>query len=73
MTPTPPYLVDAADRWTPAQLHFIIAGGVKMTGMPAWGTTLSDGQISDLVNFLEVMPYTTGSDYQRLRAANAKH
>jgi len=67
MTPTPPYLVDAAHRWTPAQLHFIIAGGVKMTGMPGWSTTLSDHEIWDLVNFLEALPWLSGRDYQKMR------
>ncbi len=72
MTPTPPYLVDAPRRWTPAQLHFIIAGGVKMTGMPGWSTTLSDRQVWDLVAFLDAMPYLSGPDYQRLRATYSK-
>jgi mono/diheme cytochrome c family protein len=72
MTPTPPYLIDAAHRWTPAQLRFIIAGGVKMTGMPGWSTILSDREMSDLVAFLEAAPYMSGPEYQRLRATSAK-
>jgi mono/diheme cytochrome c family protein len=72
MNPTPPYLVDAAHRWTPAQLHFIIAGGVKMTGMPGWSTTLSDRQVWDLVSFLKAMPYISGRDYQQMRTTNDK-
>jgi mono/diheme cytochrome c family protein len=72
MTPTPPYLIDAAHRWTPAQLHFIIAGGVKMTGMPGWSTTLTDREVWRLVAFVEVMPYVSRQDYQRMRAANSR-
>ncbi|HWD67957.1 MAG TPA: cytochrome c [Caulobacteraceae bacterium] len=71
MTPTPPYLLDASRRWTPAQLHFIISGGVKMTSMPAWRSTLSDRQIWSLVSFLEVLPYISGDRYQRMQAAVA--
>jgi mono/diheme cytochrome c family protein len=70
VTPTPPYLIDASRRWTPAQLHFIISGGVKMTSMPAWRSTLSDRQIWSLVSFLEVLPYISGDQYRRMQAAS---
>src|ERR1700761_119667 len=39
MTPTPPFLVDAANQWTPSQLNLIVGDGVKMTAMPGWRTT----------------------------------
>jgi hypothetical protein len=35
MNPTPPYIVDAGRKFSPAQLQFVITLGVKMTGMPA--------------------------------------
>ena len=46
----------------------IVGDGVKMTGMPAWRSTLSDAQQWDVVAFLDAMPYLTASDYLRLRA-----
>lgn len=70
MTPTPPYLVDMGSRWTPAQLHWIVANGVKMTGMPAWRVSRSDRQIRAVVAFLEALPEMTADDYARLDAAN---
>lgn len=69
MRPTPPYLLDAARNWTPAQLKMIVGDGVKMTGMPAWKTTLNDTQQWDVVAFLEAMPYLTTKSYLSLRAA----
>lgn len=71
MTPTPPFLVDAANQWTPAQLDFIVRDGVKMTAMPGWRTTMSEGQIWDLVAFLEALPYLSAGDYANMRRLEA--
>jgi mono/diheme cytochrome c family protein len=68
MTPTPPYLVDMGRRWTPAQLHWIIANGVKMTGMPGWGVSRSDRQIWNLVAFLDALPQMSADDFARMAA-----
>jgi mono/diheme cytochrome c family protein len=72
MTPSPPYLVDAARQWSAPQLYWIIANGVKMTAMPAWRMTRSDAQIWDDVAFLEALPYLSPTDYARMRAADAR-
>lgn len=69
MTPTPPYLLDAARRWSPGELHFIVDHGVKMTAMPAWGEVEGQDQLWDLVAFLEALPRLSAGDYARLRAA----
>jgi mono/diheme cytochrome c family protein len=69
LTPTPPYLLDAARQWTPAQLRVIVGDGVKMTAMPAWSTTLSEAEVWDVVAFLEDLPDLSAADYARLRAA----
>ncbi|NUQ17677.1 MAG: cytochrome c [Sphingomonas sp.] len=55
MEPTPPYLLDTTSKWTPQQLFWIAKNGIKMTGMPSWRGSLSDGQIWDVVGFLEAM------------------
>jgi hypothetical protein len=39
-----------------------------MTAMPAWGEVRTDGQLWDLVAFLEALPYLTAADYARMRA-----
>src|ERR1700761_1164452 len=43
MNPSPPYMLDAARHWTPGELFWIVRNGIKMTGMPAWDATMSDG------------------------------
>lgn len=55
LEPSPPYLLDATSRWTPGQLFWIAKNGIKMTGMPSWRDSLSDGQIWAVVGFLEAM------------------
>lgn len=68
LTPTPPYLIDATRKWTPAELRLIVGDGVKMTAMPAWKFTLSDDRLWDLVAFLETLGATTPRQYARMRA-----
>ena len=51
--PSPPYLVDAAQRWRPRELFWIAKNGIKMTGMPSWRDSMSDDELWDVVAFLE--------------------
>lgn len=55
LEPSPPYLLDATSRWTPSQLFWIVKNGIKMTAMPSWRNSLSDGQIWAVVGFIEAM------------------
>jgi mono/diheme cytochrome c family protein len=55
MEPSPPYLLDATSKWTSEQLFWIAKNGIKMTGMPSWRNSLSDGQIWEVVGFIEAM------------------
>jgi mono/diheme cytochrome c family protein len=68
MTPTPPYIVDSARSFRPRELFWIVGQGARMTAMPAWGEVRTDGQLWDLVAFLEALPYLTAADYARMRA-----
>jgi len=56
MQPVPGPLVDAMQRWRPRELYWITRHGIKMSGMPAWGHRLDDGQIWDVVAFIERLP-----------------
>jgi mono/diheme cytochrome c family protein len=69
MNPDPPYLIDATRLWKPRELHWIVANGIKMTGMPAWRDTLSRQQITDVVAYLETMPQMPPQSYLRWRSA----
>jgi mono/diheme cytochrome c family protein len=70
LEPSPPYLLDATSRWTPAELFWIAKNGIKMTGMPSWRDSLSDEQIWQIVGFLEAtrsLPPQTYSDWRSRR------
>lgn len=67
MTPTPPYLVDAARRFNSAELYWIVENGVKMTGMPAWGLSRPRREIWEIVAFLNAVPSMPPGQYQEMR------
>lgn len=50
----------------PRRAFWIIKHGIKMSAMPAWGTTLEEPDIWQLVAFLEQLPAMTPADYQRM-------
>lgn len=51
---------------TPAEVFWVVKHGIKMTGMPAWGTTHDDHILWDVVAFLRKMPELTAEEYQAL-------
>src|SRR5450631_2294541 len=63
--PHPPNLVQ--EELQQAQRAFwIIKHGIKMSAMPAWGKTLDDAAIWELVSFIRKMPDMTPETYQQL-------
>jgi len=68
LEPQPPYLLDAADRWKPRELFWIIKNGIKMTAMPSWRDSLSDEQIWDVVGWIEASRRLPPQTYIRWRA-----
>ena len=42
MVPVPPTIEAAVGDWSPAELHWIVAEGVKMSGMPHWPAARDD-------------------------------
>ena len=71
LNPNPPYLIDAARRWSPSDLKFIVSNGIKMTAMPAWEFSLSKSDLADLVAFLEALPNVSATRYAALRRQNS--
>ena len=67
LNPHAPDLTDTAQEWTAEQIFWITKYGVKMTGMPAWGTTHSDEEIWNIVAFVKRLPEVSPAEYQRLR------
>jgi mono/diheme cytochrome c family protein len=66
MNPSPPDLAEIARERTPAELFWVVKHGVRMTGMPAWGATHSDGVLWELVAFIEQLPRLAATDYRLL-------
>jgi mono/diheme cytochrome c family protein len=63
--PHPPNL--ALGELQQAQRAFwIVKHGIKMSAMPAWGKTLDDEKIWDVVAFVRKMPDMTPETYQQL-------
>jgi mono/diheme cytochrome c family protein len=69
MRPEPPYLVDAATHWKPAEIYWIIEHGIKMSGMPAFGGDHSPQELLALTAFVSALPGLTAADYRSLTAA----
>ena len=69
--PHPPNL--AQEEMQPAQRAFwIVKHGIKMSAMPAWGKTLDDAAIWDVVAFIRKMPAMTPETYQELSRGQAE-
>lgn len=66
LNPPAPYLVDEAAETDARELFWITKNGIKMTGMPAWGTTHSDEKIWAIVAFMKTLPDMTAEDYKKL-------
>jgi mono/diheme cytochrome c family protein len=63
--PHPPNLAQEDPR--DARLAFwTIKHGIKMSAMPAWGKSLDDGAIWDIVSFVRKMPAMTPESYQQI-------
>ena len=74
MEPQPPYLLDATEKFTPAELFWIAKNGIKMTGMPSWRERLTDAQLWEVVGWLEAsrqLPPQTDRAWRSARLCSA--
>lgn len=66
MLPEPPHIESAVQGWQPRHLHWIVANGIKMSGMPAWPAARDD-DVWPVVAFLAaVQRGMTGAAYADL-------
>jgi mono/diheme cytochrome c family protein len=65
--PKPPKLAEVPPL-PPAQQFWIIKHGIKLTAMPAWGTTHDDEAIWSIVAFLQKLPGMSPEQYAQLTA-----
>jgi mono/diheme cytochrome c family protein len=66
LRPGPPNLAETSERWSSAELFWIIKNGIKMTGMPAFGPTHQDEQIWNIVGFLRRLPQTSAQEFKAM-------
>lgn len=67
--PHPPNLVQQ-DLSNPQTAFWTIKHGIKMSAMPAWGKTLDDTAVWDLVAFIRQMPAMSPELYRALIAGS---
>ncbi len=73
MYPPPPALVQAAVDWKPSELYWIIKNGIKMTGMPEFGSAKSNKQIWSIVAFVKKMTTMTPEQFRSLKEPPEKN
>ncbi len=66
MQPLPGPLVNATQTFHPHELYWITRHGIRLSGMPAWEFRLTDGQIWDVVAFLQRLPKLTPQAYAEM-------
>lgn len=69
--PAPPNL--SQQKFAPAQAFWVIKHGVKASGMPAWGKSMSDDDIWDIAAFLQELPKMDKASYQDMVANSKGH
>jgi mono/diheme cytochrome c family protein len=68
MRPEPPHLVEAAAEWSPGEIRWIVANGLKMTGMPSFAPHHDESEIAGIAAFVAELPGLSSSDYSALTA-----
>jgi mono/diheme cytochrome c family protein len=64
LNPPAPDLVTSITDLSPAEMFLIVKNGIKMTGMPAWGTSHPDSAIWAMVAFLQRLQTLTPETYK---------
>ena len=71
LSPAPPDLT--RQTVDPAKAFWVIKHGIKASGMPAWGRSMDDAYIWNMVAFLQVLPRLDPAGYQALVASSEGH
>ena len=71
---SPDMRLAATQSLTDGELFYIIENGVRLTGMPAWGTGTPEGEQASwhLVRFIRKLPKLTPDEIERMRELNPK-
>jgi cytochrome c553 len=66
MAPSPPDLRQRVLRWEPEELFYVVANGIKFTGMPAWPARGRPDEVWAMVAFLLALPDLNAVEYREL-------
>ena len=73
--PPAPKLPEGMAQYTDSQLFWVIKHGIRNTGMPAWGSMLSDEEIWQIVSLLknsQGLPPSVEAEWNVSRAKSSK-
>ena len=71
--PAPDMRKSATQNLSDGELFFIIQNGIRLTGMPAWGSSDQDAEDSwKLVYFIRHLPYLTLEERKQMEKLNPK-
>jgi mono/diheme cytochrome c family protein len=65
--PPPPALAESRTGFNPSELFWIVKNGIKMTGMPEFGSLHSDEDIWAITAFLVKLPDMTRKQYAAMK------
>jgi mono/diheme cytochrome c family protein len=70
----PDMRLSATQNLSDGALFYIIENGVRLTGMPAWGTGTKDGEDASwrLVHFIRHLPKITPAEIERMKTMNPR-
>ena len=69
--PAPPNL--SKEKVEPAQAFWVIKHGIKASGMPAWGKSMSDEYVWNMAAFLQELPKLDADRYKEMVAHSGGH
>lgn len=71
--PAPDMRKDGTQQKTDGELFYIIQNGIRLTGMPAWGSSARDNEDSwKLVHFIRHLPQLTFEEKKAMEKLNPK-
>lgn len=72
--PAPDMRAPATQELSDGELFSIIENGIRLTGMPGWGTGTADGEHASwaLVHFIRRLPSLSDEELERMEALNPK-
>ncbi len=62
----------ATQNLTDGEIYYVIHNGIRLTGMPAWGTEEKDEDSWKLVVFIRHLPQLTPAEESEMEALNPR-